>query len=346
MSIQSYNSPIDVQWNIDSQGNKITVPISDEQHMVAQGYFTLNQIPDYIDKVIINGMYEIDYGIPDETQFKVNYEMGTVFFHESHEGKMITINSYSGRGLWRISAKRIYDDETNLLIDTDKSLQGFMDSLKNIQSEFDKFQSQGNYSPTITYSKYNIVIYNNDTYMSLQDNNLNHQPDTSSGYWNLIAKSGDKGSSIHLRGTYSPIIQYKQLDIVKYQNNLYIAKQDNMNIIPVDGLIWELILTNNDDYINTAYYYDSGIEINHGLNTYPDILAITKNNFGHGGFGLFTIYSDYKIENTIEYIDSNTIKIYFVEKFSGIPTVVKVGDKHYSVQYSQEDDPINIYLKI
>jgi hypothetical protein len=106
------------QWNTDSNGNKISVLIPNEQHKIVNGQILLSQIPDENNKVSITGMTEVrkSQSITSSTQYKVDYTTGVVNFDSSREGNTITVAQYYGRGLIFIDASRIVTDATGTTI--------------------------------------------------------------------------------------------------------------------------------------------------------------------------------------------------------------------------------------
>jgi uncharacterized protein (TIGR03437 family) len=54
---------------------------------------------------------------------------------------------------------------------------------------------QGSWSNSATYAQYDAVQYNGSSYISLQASNLNHEPDTSPTFWNILAEMGTAGAS-------------------------------------------------------------------------------------------------------------------------------------------------------
>jgi hypothetical protein len=100
------------QWNTDSNGNKISVLIPNEQHKIVNGQILLSQIPDENNKVTITGMSEVkkSQSITSATQYKVDYITGVVNFDSSREGNTITVTQYYGRGQIFIDASRIVTD--------------------------------------------------------------------------------------------------------------------------------------------------------------------------------------------------------------------------------------------
>lgn len=231
MAIQSYTSPVDIKWNTDSQGNKVSIPITNEQHQVAQNCITLNQIPDYFYKVQIDGLYEIEDGTPDKMQFKVNYDMGIVTFDSSHEAEVVTINQYNGRGMWQTSAKRIYDDTNLNLTSTTQTLQDFINKVKEYQ--FENWNSAKIYKPNA------IVYYHGSTFVCLKQT-LNHEIPTNTEYWTPFA------TGTYWKGLYDGNSTYDLRDIVYYEPEqaTYICiKQATVRTLPTNTTYWEKVFS-------------------------------------------------------------------------------------------------------
>ena len=104
------------QWNVDGNGKKVSLPIQNESYRVVNDKILLNQIPDELFKVVITGMDEIrkDKSINLSTQYKVDYDNGLVYFHQSKEGSFITISMYYGRGMVYIDKSRIATETNGL----------------------------------------------------------------------------------------------------------------------------------------------------------------------------------------------------------------------------------------
>ena len=209
--------------------------------------------------------------------------------------------------------------------------------------ELGKFTYRGAYNKNTQYYQWNTVKFRGNMYLCLVDS-ANNEP-TNQNYWVKIADNGD---AVKWRGTWSQVIQYKHLDMVIYDNAVYMCVLDNFNKLPeTENSYWNLIITNRNDVKNQYYtdYKDGGFTLEHNLNEFPLIQAITKNTYGHGGYGLFTTNSRYQLNNIVEYVDSNKIKIYFVEKFKGMATLQQLSSRKFKLSYTGEDEDIEIHLR-
>ena len=111
----NFADPIISQWNRIGE-DKVSLKIENELCTVTTNMFALRQIPDMQYRVQIEEYVEID--IRDEIklpqQFKVDYEMGYVYFHSSKEGEKINVKQYYGRGVSYYPANRVYTGTTDL----------------------------------------------------------------------------------------------------------------------------------------------------------------------------------------------------------------------------------------
>lgn len=117
MPIINYNDPVDITWNTDTNGNKVSVLRPQETHKIVNYKITLGQIPDSLKLILITGYTEVkDPRISlSATNFRVDYSNGDVFFHTSKEGQSVIVTSYYGRGILKYPAGRIYlKDENDL----------------------------------------------------------------------------------------------------------------------------------------------------------------------------------------------------------------------------------------
>lgn len=195
----AYTPSYEIELNRDpNTGEPILLYISNESHVVYDTQVVLGQIPSETaqSRVQITDMTEIALQelISSSTQFKVDYNNGVVYFHSSKENSTVNI-SYYGRGM-----KRIYDDRmvvrskndklNNVLTDLDTRLNNVVAQVANPID-----WQQGEWSSEITYAQNAGVVYNGSSYVSLQDNNLNHSlSDTL--WWLQIAGKGDTVASI------------------------------------------------------------------------------------------------------------------------------------------------------
>ena len=108
-----YNDPVIIKWHKDGQGNKISLQIINEEHVIVKRQITLMQIPDPFNSVEINDMIELkgidkNKEIESANQFKVDYSTGLVTFHSDLEAANITVDKYYGRGIIYYPSSRIY----------------------------------------------------------------------------------------------------------------------------------------------------------------------------------------------------------------------------------------------
>jgi hypothetical protein len=83
---------------------------------VVNGLAVLQEIPDKFSHVTIPNMYEIYDGVPDSTEFQVNYNNGNIIFNTANNGKQF-VATYMGTGAIYVSAQRIatsIDDNGNI----------------------------------------------------------------------------------------------------------------------------------------------------------------------------------------------------------------------------------------
>lgn len=128
-------------------------------------------------------------------------------------------------------------------------VQGYIDTK---QAEFDAklntFSYQGQYDSVETYKQWNVVTYNYETYISRQDNNLNHTPigDTNDLWWFKSGARGATGLGIGLvfRGSYNNATAYEPNQCVNYNGNIYYTTQSTTGNIPTDTNFWGLFQAN------------------------------------------------------------------------------------------------------
>ena len=58
--IDYFHSPTIINWNLDNQGNPVSVTIENETKQVVNGKIPLDGIPDEQYRVFIDNMFEID----------------------------------------------------------------------------------------------------------------------------------------------------------------------------------------------------------------------------------------------------------------------------------------------
>jgi hypothetical protein len=111
-----------------------------------------------------------------------------------------------------------------------------------------QFTAKGNYNSTTTYSKWNVVLYNYESYVSKQNNNLNHSPigDGSDLWWGKLASRGEKGEAgmgLTFVGDYNNSTSYSISHAVKYNNKIYYCKVATTGNLPTNTTYWTEFLS-------------------------------------------------------------------------------------------------------
>lgn len=132
--INAYGDSTITVWELDDNGQKISVPIQNESKQVIGNKIILEGLPDEQYRVFIDGFVEIDIkeNITEPNQFKVAYRNGTgsLFVHESLDGQWITVSKYFSKGQYYLPASRIW---IKLSVDGEviQTLDGAFDILDN-----------------------------------------------------------------------------------------------------------------------------------------------------------------------------------------------------------------------
>lgn len=125
-----YNDPVIFRRR---KGNAISPFFSIRESMTVESYrVLLTENPNKLDKVLVSykgePLYESEDGHLSENTFKVEYHTGTMYFHESMEGKTLHFE-YTGEGVFLYPDSRIYHTTDKAfptvkdkLIDNDRAL--------------------------------------------------------------------------------------------------------------------------------------------------------------------------------------------------------------------------------
>jgi hypothetical protein len=145
--------------------------------------------------------------------------------------------------------KLFLPDDLNKLQDCITNLETFFKNetegyILQKQDEFNavlqKFSNKGQYNSTTTYQKWNIVTYNHETYMSKQDNNLNHVP-TDTNWWQKIAARGAQGIpgiGLSFVGNYNNGVTYQEGQAVNYEGTIYYCILQTVGNLPTNTTYW------------------------------------------------------------------------------------------------------------
>jgi len=134
--------------------------------------------------------------------------------------------------------------------------QGEMeDYVDNQTSAFDatleKFSNKGAYSAVVTYQNWNTVTNGGETFLSLQDNNINHTPvgGVEDTWWQKMAVKGSQGiqgiSGLNLiyRGTYDALYTYAIADATNWGGSIYYCHtQPPMGTAPSNNTYWSVFM--------------------------------------------------------------------------------------------------------
>nr|DAF52786.1 MAG TPA: hypothetical protein [Siphoviridae sp. ctqSm5] len=141
---KNYRDSLVLKYNVDTQGNPISIEIVDEKCQVSPVNYTIHlmQIPDESHRVIVRDpagtlMHEVfDVENLGVDNYKVDYAHGIIYFNPVHSGKTIT-TSYHGRGVEMIYAGRV-------LIDSNipgENLGDLVNDFKDAFAELDRLQN-------------------------------------------------------------------------------------------------------------------------------------------------------------------------------------------------------------
>lgn len=249
MAITYYDPIISVRRGADTPLVEIT-----ENKKCVNSCVILSEIPSRTQKVNVTGtiggisyiFFETPLGSTpsiDTTNyyvyFSVDYVIGQVLFPVELEGITLGFNFW-GQGCHFFPISRVYSEYSDLgngNYDILETLQDTVDHLTNLTAE-------GTWSASTTYLENNIVTYENFSYISLVDDNLNHTPvgDISDTYWQLLSGI----NNFENKGTWNSAIQYYKNNIILYpaNNSTYICLSDVLSatVPPSDATHWKLLV--------------------------------------------------------------------------------------------------------
>ena len=124
------------------------------------------------------------------------------------------------------------------------------------------------YSPSATYNKNDVVLYNNSLYVCIQDNSSASAINDNTKF--VLAIKG-----ITPKGAYDSSTTYSLNDIVIYNNSAYICKTDGVTELPTDTTKWMQLATPS---LNCGF----GINNRYALSA-PDSDLLALWNLFHNG---------------------------------------------------------------
>lgn len=162
------------------------------------------------------------------------------------DDKKVEINTYVDG---KQSAMNTYVDEKQGEINNEVAL---------FEAELAQFTNKGLWSNLTTYSKWNTVLYNYETYMSLQNGNLNNAPvgDGTDVWWQKLSLRGAQGASgigISFVGSYDNARTYYENEAVFYSNSIYVCNNiSSLGNLPTDTNYWSLFLSNSGVVVSST----------------------------------------------------------------------------------------------
>ena len=148
----------------------------------------------------------------------------------------------------RLQNKIINANNLNKIIDAIKAIQLlYRDDIQTYIMELVTYR--GVYSSKISYSKYDIVLYNEFAYMCISSNYPMGVLPTDTNYFIKLTLKGDKGESgtgLTPMGIWDANTQYYLNDLVAYNNVLWASNTSNINSKPSDeSSVWYAVLSLN-----------------------------------------------------------------------------------------------------
>ena len=140
------------------------------------------------------------------------------------------------------------------------------------------------YSPSATYNKNDVILYNNSLYVCIQDNSSASAINDDTKY--VLAIKG-----ITPKGAYDSSATYGLNDIVIYNDSAYICKTDGVTELPTDTTKWMQLATPS---LNCGF----GINNRYALSAPDSDLLALWNLFHNGSMdGEQTLYGMTLIDN-------------------------------------------------
>lgn len=129
--------------------------------------------------------------------------------------------------------------------------------LTNFDNLINEFKSKNEWENDVVYQIYNFVSYNGIDYMYINTTPSSNILPTNQNYWIEINNRGEQGGygiGVDLKYDWDSSVRYNPLDVVYYNNTLWVAVSSNINKIPSDESEWQTLvgnvisITNDQDY--------------------------------------------------------------------------------------------------
>lgn len=258
------------KYNINTNGEPISVRIDNENKMVSPLYYTiqLEQIPDEFHRIVVlnenkTPMTEV-FNLEDvssENEFYVDYNVGKIYLHSSQAGKTKGL-SYYGQGIELFSCERIYDSttykETNIIKTIQEIIDAGRECLEAMEVYGDIIDVFNLLKDTITEG-YNVDEQLHDTIDEARDvdrqiNNLTKVVQVTD--WTVI-ESGDyigfyEVTIPHTMNSMNLIVQFWSDSINQSLSGIKMIDNNNIQLINDVAIGGKLVC-------NKSYYAQSGV---------------------------------------------------------------------------------------
>lgn len=138
-----------------------------------------------------------------------------------------------------------------------------------LQSELNIFQNVinnykfiGDYNSSVVYRIYNYVLYNNKHYMYINNTPSSNKIPTNTNYWVEIDLTGEQGSpsfGLNFRYNWQSNFNYSVYDVVYYNDCLWVAFQDNYNVVPSEESASQTATLIIDEIVESTSNFGGGI---------------------------------------------------------------------------------------
>lgn len=139
---------------------------------------------------------------------------------------------------------------TYLVQENADMLNALANGKDTFNSNINQFSLKGEYRDTVKYYPNNSVIYNKEIYICILES-LGNAP-TDETYWTKLGLKGEHGAygiDLVVKHYWLATENYNAMDLVSYDNKLWVAKRTNINKTPQEGADWFLFLSPADTSI-------------------------------------------------------------------------------------------------
>lgn len=180
--------------------------------------------------------------VTSDEELKNSYSQNFVNRRYSNAFNILENNS-------QLDSKKFTADKINLISTLLSTLQNYyqedigylLDELKDkVQVIINNYILIGEWNSSKIYQIYNFVNYDNYLYMYINNNKTSGNLPTNSNYWvriDLKGAKGDYGTGLNLEYQWDSTKTYEPLDVVYYNDRLWVTLVKNKNTPPSTTII-------------------------------------------------------------------------------------------------------------